>query len=250
MLGSIRREFEARYRNSLLGAAWAILQPLSMILVYTLIFSQIMKARLPGLSNNLGYSIYLCAGIIPWGLFSEIMLRGINVFTENANALKKIKFPHLCLPIIAIANSTLNFFIIFSIFTIFLAVSDNLTSLAYLATIPLTILLLFFAAGLSLFLGVLNVFFRDIGHFFGIILQFWFWLTPIVYPSSAIPEKARWIIEMNPMAIIVEEYQRILVHMQWPQWTRLTYPILAAVVLCLIGARLLRHRAGEMIDEL
>jgi len=89
ILGSVRREFEARYRNSLLGTAWAILQPLSMIIVYTLIFSQIMKAKLPGVNNSLGYSIYLCAGIIPWGLFSEIMLRGINVFTENANALKK-----------------------------------------------------------------------------------------------------------------------------------------------------------------
>lgn len=250
ILGSVRREFEARYRNSLLGTAWAILQPLSMIIVYTLIFSQIMKAKLPGVNNSLGYSIYLCAGIIPWGLFSEIMLRGINVFTENANALKKITFPHLCLPAIIIASSTLNFSIIFGIFTIFLATTGGLSHPAYMATIPLTILLLFFATGLSLSLGVLNVFFRDIGHFFGIVLQFWFWLTPVVYPSSAIPARARWIIEMNPVAIIVEEYQRILVHMQWPQWTRLTYPIVAAIFLCWIGTRLLRHHAGEMIDEL
>lgn len=97
--GSVKREFQSRYRNSLLGAAWTVLNPLAMIVVYTVIFSQVMRARLPGVDSGFAYSIYLCAGVLTWGLFAEIVSRAQNVFLKNANLIKKISFPRICLPV-------------------------------------------------------------------------------------------------------------------------------------------------------
>ena len=96
--GSVKREFQSKYRNSLLGALWTILNPLAMIIVYTVIFSEVMRAKLPGVDSTFGYSIYLCAGILTWGLFAELVGRSQTVFLDNANLLKKISFPRLCLP--------------------------------------------------------------------------------------------------------------------------------------------------------
>ena len=106
ILGSVQREFQARYRNSLFGALWPIFNPLSMIIVYTVIFSQIMRARLPGVDDSMAYSVYLCAGLLAWGLFSEITLRSQNMFLENANLLKKISLPRICLPVIVPSRRT------------------------------------------------------------------------------------------------------------------------------------------------
>ena len=92
ILGSVQREFQSKYRNSLLGAAWTVINPLAMIVVYTVIFSQLMRSKLPGLDTTFGYSIYLCAGTLTWGLFAEITGRAQNTFLENANLLKKLKF--------------------------------------------------------------------------------------------------------------------------------------------------------------
>lgn len=248
--GSVQREFLSRYRNSLIGTSWAILHPLSMILVYTLIFSQVMSARLPDVADGLGYSIYLCAGILTWGLFSEITSRSVSIFIDNANLLKKVFFPRLCLPVVVVTNALLNFAIIFGLFTIFLLVSSHWPYAKYLMVFPLTAILVLFALGLGITLGVLNVFFRDVGHLFAIALQFWFWLTPIVYPISIIPESLRWIINLNPIAALIQAFQQVLVYAQWPDYVKLLYPLATAIVLCAMGLILFRRHAGEMVDEL
>src|SRR3546814_4309331 len=95
ILGSVKGEFQLKYRNSLLGSAWTVLNPLARSLVYTVIFSQIMRAKLPGIDSTFAYSIYLCAGLLTWGLFAEIVGRSQNVFLEHANLLKKLSFPRL-----------------------------------------------------------------------------------------------------------------------------------------------------------
>ncbi len=105
VLGSVKREFQSRYRGSLFGALWTVLNPLSMIVVYTVIFSQVMRARLPGVDDGLAYSVYLCAGLLTWGLFAEITSRSQSMFIENANLLKKISFPRICLPVIVLLNA-------------------------------------------------------------------------------------------------------------------------------------------------
>jgi lipopolysaccharide transport system permease protein len=250
VLGSVRREFQAKYRNTMLGAAWTVLSPLAMILVYTLIFSQVMKSRLPGDSSQYGYSIYLCAGILTWGLFSEILARGQNMFLENANLLKKISFPRICLPVIVVLNALSNFAIIFGLFTVFLLASGQFPGAVFLLLVPVIGLMVLLAIGLGMVLGVLNVFFRDVGQFFTIFLQFWFWLTPIVYPSSIIPEGLRDAMAFNPMAAPIKACQDILVTGQAPHWASLAGPFALALLLCALGLYLFRRRAGEMVDEL
>ena len=250
ILGSVKREFQAKYRNSLLGALWTVLNPLAMIVVYTVIFAQVMQAKLPGVTSSFGYSIYLCAGVLTWGLFAEMVGRGQNVFLDNANLLKKLSFPRLCLPIIMVLSAALNFAIIFLLFTLFLVLSGNFPGWAFLAVFPVLMLQVIFATGLGMSLGVLNVFFRDVGQFFGIVLQFWFWFTPIVYPLNVVHEGIRSVISLNPMTPVVSAYQGILVSGLWPDWGSLVPTGVLGLLLCLLGMQLFRKRAGEMVDEL
>lgn len=250
ILGSVKREFQLKYRNSILGATWTVLNPLAMIIVYTVIFAQVMRAKLPGVDSTFAYSIYLCAGVLTWGLFAEITGRAQNVFLEHANLLKKISFPRLCLPLIVIASAVLNFCIIFGLFTLFLILSNNFPGWPYLALLPVLTILVAFAIGLGIVLGVLNVFFRDVGQLFGVILQFWFWFTPIVYPPTILPESVRPLIMLNPMAGVISACQDILVTGQWPRWVSLWPVSLLAVLLCVWGIQLFRKNAGEMVDEL
>ena len=250
ILSSVKREFQLKYRNSLLGAAWTVLNPLAMIIVYTVIFAQVMRAKLPGVDSTFAYSIYLCAGVLTWGLFAEITSRAQNVFLENANLLKKLSFPRLCLPVTVVATACLNFSIVFGLFTSFLLISGNFPGIAYVALLPVLAIHVTLAIGLGVSLGVLNVFFRDVGQFFNIFLQFWFWLTPIVYPANILPERLRPLMNLNPLAHLTGAYQTILVNGQWPQWQTLWPAALLAAALCLLGFRLFKKRAGEMVDEL
>jgi lipopolysaccharide transport system permease protein len=251
ILGSVKREFQLKYRNSLLGAAWTVLNPLAMIVVYTLIFSQVMKAKLPGVDSALAYSIYLCAGILTWGLFSEIVGRAQNAFLDHANLIKKLAFPRLTLPVVIVLSAGLNFSIIFGLFLAFLALSGSFPGWVILGLLPVLVVQIAFSLGLGVTIGVLNVFFRDVGQFFGIFLQFWFWLTPIVYPASVLPEPARDVLlAWNPMAPLIAAYQGIFVAREWPAWSTLVMPAIVACLLCIFALRLFRRRVGEMVDEL
>lgn len=250
IVGSVKREFQSKYRNSLLGAAWTVLNPLSMIVVYTVIFAQVMRAKLPGVDTTFAYSIYLCAGILTWGLFAEIVGRAQTVFLDNANLLKKLSFPRLCLPVVVVANAGLNFAIIFGLFAVFLLVSGNFPGLPFVAVIPLLVILVLFAIGLGMTLGVLNVFFRDVGQFFGIFLSFWFWFTPIVYPTSILSDRLRNAVSWNPMAPLMGAFQDILVLGKWPQWETLWLVVLLGIAFNIAGLGLFRRHVGEMVDEL
>lgn len=250
VLGSVRREFEGRYRASLLGGAWALLQPLAMILVYTVVFSQVMHARLPGVGGSFAYSIHLCAGVLTWGLFAQITGRGQNVFLEHATLLKKLNFPRLCLPAIVVLSALVDFALVFGLFLGFLLVVGAFPGWVGVALVPLLAVEVALAIGLGVVLGVVNVFFRDVGAFYSVVLQFWFWLTPIVYPASILPEWAgRWMAA-NPMAVLVQGYQAVLVQGQWPDWAALGWVALLAAALCALGWRLFRAHAAEMADEL
>jgi lipopolysaccharide transport system permease protein len=250
ILGTVRREFQTRYSNSLLGAAWAVINPLAMIFVYTVIFSQVMQARLPGATGKFAYGIYLCAGILTWALTAEITSRCLTTFLENANLLKKLAFPRLSLPLIVLLSASVNFGIIFSLLTAFLVISGDFPGWIYFAMFPVLVVQMVFSVGLGVCLGVLNVFFRDVGQFYMVFLQFWFWLTPIVYPMSVLPERARPLLLLNPMTTLVTAYQGILLHGSMPDWRAVCVVGLVGIVLCLAGLRLFRKHSGDMVDEL
>jgi lipopolysaccharide transport system permease protein len=250
ILGSVKREFQSRYRNSLLGAAWTVLQPLAMITVYTVVFSELMRARLPGIDRTYAYSIFLCAGLLTWGLFSEILQRGQNVFLDNGNLIKKLNFPRICLPVITIVNALVNFLITFTLFILFLLVVHGFPGTVALYTLPILVIQIALAAGIGTIAGVLNVFFRDVGQFVNILLQFWFWFTPIVYSTTTLPPWARSWIDFNPATALAQAYQGIYVYGKAPDWHMLWPATLLATVLCALALILFRRHAGDMVDEL
>ena len=250
ILGSVKREFQSKYRNSLFGAAWTVINPLAMILIYTIIFSQVMRARLPGVDSTFAYSIYLCAGVLTWGLFAEIAGRALGVFIDNANLIKKLSFPRLCLPVTLVLNALLNFSIVFGLFVLFLWVSGNFPGWVFIALLPLLLILVLFAIGLGITLGVMNVFFRDVGQFFGIFIQFWFWLTPVVYSVKTLPASVQPWLALNPMSSLMAAFQTILVMGQWPNWLTLWPITLLSLLLCATGFNLFSNHSGEMVDEL
>lgn len=244
------REFRGRYLGSLLGSIWSVLNPMAMIFIYTVIFSRIMRARLPGVDDTMGYGMFVCAGLLTWGFFSELLGRCPNVFIEQANLLKKVSFPRITLPIILFLSSTINFVIIFSIFLLFLLTTSRFPGLAILGFLPLLLIQQSFALGFGMLLGTFNVFFRDVGQFIGIALQFWFWLTPIVYPITILPERARDIIKWNPMSQLAVAYQQIILFGRWPHWQQFQYHILGAIFALAVGFVAFRKLSGEIVDEL
>lgn len=250
VIGSVRREYQLRYRGTMLGIAWTVVQPLAMIFVYTVIFSQVMKAKLNGIEGHFAYSIYLCAGIITWGLFAEIIQRSQSVFLDNANLLKKLSFPRLTLPVIVLATALLNFAIVFGLFLGFLLITGNFPGMAILAMIPLLAVQVLFAVGLGMTLGVLNVFFRDAGQLSGLLLQFWFWATPIVYPASILPEWLKPWMNLNPMYHLMKGYQNVFVANQLPDWQSLAVVAIVSMGLAMYAISLFRRHAGEIVDEL
>ena len=248
---SVRREFQVKYQNSMLGALWTVLNPLAMIVIYTVIFSQVMKAKLPETDSIYAYSVYLCAGIIAWGLFSEVIGRCQTLFIDNANVLKKLSFPRLTLPIIVVLSALLNFAIITGLFLAFLVLSGQWIGWSILLAIPVLLIQLLFSFGLGMSLGILNVFFRDIGYLFNIVIQFWFWLTPIVYPATILPDFIKpLILTWNPMAPIISAYQTIFVYGKQPDWHSLLIPSLVGLSMLIIGFYLYQKHAHEIVDEL
>jgi lipopolysaccharide transport system permease protein len=251
VLSSVLREFHGRYRESLLGAFWAVANPLAMIFIYTVVFGEIMRPTLPGHGDTpFAFSIYLCAGVITWGLFSEMLGRLNNVFLENGNIIKKANFPRICLPTIVVLSALLNFTIVFSLYLAFLAIIGQWPGWPLLALVPLLALQILFTLGLGILLGTMNVFFRDVGQFTGIVLNFWFWLTPVVYTFSALPDQAKDVLEWNPMFPLIRSYQAIFLDRHWPDWGQLIPLAILTLVLLIVGARFFLARVGELVDEL
>lgn len=250
ILESIKREFLQKYTNSFLGALWAVLNPLSMIAIYTLVFSQIMKAKLPGIDSSFAYSIYLCAGIIPWALFVEISSRSVNVFMDNANFLKKIRMPKICFPIIIVGSACINFIITSVLFFVFLAVAGFLPGYVIFYSIPLVLAIIILSVSIGVFLGVLNVFFRDIGQFFNIFVQFLFWFTPIVYPVNIVPERFRFAIYYNPFTVIIDGFHSVFIDRAAPDFYAMSPLFIGIIVFALFTLYFFRKHSEEIIDEL
>lgn len=250
ILASVRREFASRYLGTQLGFFWAVAQPLSLILIYTLVFSEIMRPVMPGHGSRLAYGIYLTAGIITWGLFSDLLGRSVGIFVQNANLLKKVLVPKITLPAIASLSALLSFSIAMALFLAFMLVSGNWPGTPLVALVPVLALLLVFAVGLGLLLATVNVFYRDIEQSISIVLQFWFWLTPIVYPAAAVPEGVRAVLAWNPLWPLIRAVQDIFLERRFPEWQSLAYPAVLSVVFLTLAYHVFVRLGDELVDEL
>jgi lipopolysaccharide transport system permease protein len=250
VLSMVAREFRSRYLGSLLGSLWSVLNPLAMIFIYTVIFSRIMRAKLPGIDDSMAYGMYICAGLLPWTFFIELLNRFPNIFIDQAALIKKVHFPRTTLPVIALFSSSINFIIIFSVFLLFLLLTGRFPGMVILGFIPLLIIQQLFVIGLGIFIGSINVFFRDAGQVLGVILQFWFWFTPIVYPITILPERAQAILRWNPLTPLVQAYQGIIIYHQWPQWSHFLPHLIGALIALYCGFFVFLRLSREMVDEL
>ena len=209
----VGNDLRGRYVGSFFGVFWNILHPLVQIAIYTLIFSQVMGARLGGSTSPFAFSIYLCAGLLPWVVFAEIINRCTSVFWDNANMVKKIAFPKILLHTYIFVAGAVNLAILVGLFLIFLAYFQELPPLgALLVWASMLVLQLVFALGIGLLTSVLNVFFRDVAQIVGVLMQFWFWLTPIVYVPDVLPATFQGLLAYNVVARFTRVHQGLILH--------------------------------------
>ncbi|MBD8481803.1 ABC transporter permease [Pseudomonas coleopterorum] len=250
ILSSIRNEFITRFSRSRLGGLWMIIHPLAQVAIYALILSNILAAKLPGIDNKYAYALYLMAGSLAWTLFSEIISRFLSLFIDQGNLMKKISFPRITLPVIVVGSCLLNNALLFVAILIVFALLGQSPNLQMLWLVPLTLSVVAIAVGLGLILGVLNVFVRDIGQVVPIVLQIWFWFTPIVYPVSIIPDYLKGTLEYNPMFSIVSAYHSVMVYKESPDLHQVLITLAIAVALMLLGLFMFRRAVPEMVDSL
>ncbi|MGQ9660473.1 MAG: ABC transporter permease [Thermochromatium sp.] len=250
ILASVQRELRARYLGSQFGLAWAVIHPFALILLYTLVFSNLMRPTLAGHDAPLAYSVYLCAGLLTWTLFSELLGRSVGIFVTNANLLKKVSFPKLTLPLIAILSSLLHYAIIMALYLAFLVLTGYFPGWIVFAALPVILILVAFTVGLGLLAGTINVFYRDIEQFTALVLQFWFWFTPIVYVRSILPDWLSALLGWNPVLPIVAAMQSIFLDARAPDWSTLLYPLTLTGLLLVLGWLAYRRLGGEIVDEL
>ena len=221
----VRRDLEARYKGSVLGNLWPLVNQLSQLLIYTYVFSIVLKVKLSlkGLPpNNLTFGLWLFAGLLPWIAFTGGLMPAAGSVVGQPNLVKKVVFPLALLPLVPILSTFIeSSFGLMALIVLVAVTSQTLhTTLGLLPLVWLTQLLL--TAGLGYLVAGLTVFLRDIPQTLLVILNLWFYLTPIVYPASAIPEGWRfWVFWLNPLTAIAEVYRDLVLVGEvnhWGEW--------------------------------
>ena len=206
------REIKSRYKQTAIGIAWALFQPLTMMIVFTIVFSYFAKIQTRGVP----YPLFSYCGLVVWSFFSNSLSKGTNSITGNINLVTKIYFPREIFPFSIIISNFIDFLIASSLFLL-MAIYYKIPLTLYLFVTPaILIIQTVLIAGLSLFLSALNVFKRDIGYLVPIVLQIWMFLSPVVYPVTLVPEEYRWLYMLNPLAGIIEGYRKTILFGEMP----------------------------------
>ncbi len=254
VLNLVLRDLKARYKNSVLGFLWTLLNPLGMMLVFTAVFTLILPSRIDR------YPIFLLCGLLPWNFFSAGVMVGINSITGNAHLVKKVYFPREVLPISSVLANLVNFLLgLLVLFAVLLAFRSPLSPWLWL--LPFVILIqTCFVLGIALMLSTVNVFYRDTNMIMDVVMLAWFFLTPVVYPITALPAHYQvWGITLNvhrlmyilnPMASLIAAYRDLL---YWGYRTDLDFLLRTAVtslIILFVGYRFFLHfrdRFGEWV---
>lgn len=215
-----KREVLSRYRGSILGVFWSFINPLIMLTVYTFVFSVVFKAKWGQMTSGsqFEFALILFSGVIIFNVFSETVSRAPSLITGNVNYVKKVIFPLEILPLTILLSSLIHAVISFIILLVFIFIIMNNYSLTLLLVPVLLLPLLMLTLGLSWFFAALGVYIRDIGYTIGLAINVLFFVTPIFYPVSAVPEFLRAFMYMNPLTIIVENLRKVLLWGQSPDW--------------------------------
>jgi ABC-type polysaccharide/polyol phosphate export permease len=243
----VSRELKARYRGSVLGFLWSFVNPLLLLLTYTLVFTVILPNRQPDIQP---FFLFLFCGILPWTWFQASVAESSGVIIAGGNLIKKVLFPAEVLPAVTVIANLAHFLLALPILVAFLALQGRLAWTALL--LPLPILVQFvLTLGLALFLSALTVHFRDIQSILTHVLHLWFFATPVIYSYAAIPEGSllRRALRLNPMTHVVVTYQQMLFHGHVDHWRGLFLAFLVGVVAFAAGAFLFDRLRDTLPEE-
>ncbi len=210
----IWRDIKVRYKQTALGAAWAIIQPFFTMVVFTIFFGRLAKVP----SDNVPYPIFSYTALLPWGMFTKALTDAGRSLISNRTMITKVYFPRLAIPLASVMSGIVDFAIAFVVLVGMMLYYNLLPGSTYHVSISANILLLplfillalITALGVGLWLSALNVIYRDINYILPFLTQFWLFITPIAYPSSMIPERWRLIYALNPMTGVVEGFRWVL----------------------------------------
>jgi lipopolysaccharide transport system permease protein len=239
------RDLKVRYKQTLLGASWAVLQPFLTMVVFSIFFGGL--AKLP--SDNVPYPIFSYAALLPWGLFSKALHDASRSLVASSNMITKIYFPRLILPLSTILAGLVDFAIAFVVLLVMMVYYQILPTSA-VWSLPLFLLLaLITALGVGLWLAALNVLYRDVGYVTPFLTQFWMFITPIVYPASMVPEQWRLVYALNPMAGVVEGFRWALLGTQTQLAPLLAVSVPVALILLVSGLFYFRRMERLFADR-
>jgi lipopolysaccharide transport system permease protein len=227
----IYREIKIRYKQSVLGTIWAILQPLSMMLIFTLVFS--FLARLP--SDGVPYPIFSYSALLPWTFFATAVSFGSTSLINNLNLVTKTYFPREILPLGSIGAGFFDFLIASTIF-LFMMLFYRIPVTRMVLWIPVILLIqVLFSIGITLLLSALTVYYRDLRFVIPLGMQLWMFATPVIYSTSLVPEGFLPLYMLNPMAGIIESYRNVLLFGKPPVFAYLGLAAFVSVMLCFVG---------------
>lgn len=225
------REVRVRYKQSLLGVAWAILQPLALTLAFTFIFSLVVRVDTGGIP----YPVFAYAALVPWTFFSTSLSFGIPSLVNNLNLVTKIYFPREVLPLASIGAASVDFLAASVVFLGMLLIYGAWPGLPALWVFPLLAVQIILTIGVALWGSATIVFFRDIRFVVPLVTQVWMYATPIIYPVELVPERLRPLYFLNPMAGIIDGYRRALLLSEAPRMPAFLLGTVVSVLLLLLG---------------
>ncbi len=240
----VRKDLRTRYKGSVLGFLWTFINPLLQLVVYTLVFSTIMRVNVDK------FYIYLFVALVPWIFFTSSIQGGTTSILSGADLIKKIYFPRLVLPIAVTSAAFMN--MVFSMIIVFIALIISGIGLSWhIVYLPVIMVLeYFFALGMAFIFSALNVYFRDLEHILGIVTMAWFYGTPIVYTIEMVPEQFLGFFYLNPMTHIVDAYRAILYYHQVPDFSTLSSIVVFSVVFIVTGYILFQKLQRHFVEEL
>ena len=239
------RDIKVRYKQTVIGAAWAIIQPFFTMVVFTLFFGKL--AKIP--SNGIPYPVFYYSALLPWMYFANALQNATNTMVEHQRVITKVYFPRIILPMAAVTSGLVDFGIAFTILIGMMLFYGMVPTMATLLLPGFLLLAVLTAFACGLWLSALNAIYRDVRYAVPFLIQFWMFASPVVYPSSIVPEKFRWLYGLNPMAGVIEGFRWALTGQGSPPNILLLASI-AGVLLVLIGGIIYFQRMESTIADL
>ena len=238
------RDIKVRYKQTAIGAAWAVFQPLLTMAVFTLFFGRL--AKMP--SDGLPYPLFYYCALLPWMYFATSLQNATNVIVEQQRMITKVFFPRLVLPLSAVASPLLDFAIGFLFLALMMVYYGARPSLSLLLLPLFLALAILTTLGVGLWLSALNAIYRDIRYVVPFLVQFWMFASPVAYPSSLVPERWRWLYGLNPMAGVIEGFRWALTGHGNPPSELLAASSAAVLLLVVSGTLYFQKMEGIIAD--